>query len=235
MIRNILIVAFAIVTACGCESSVVGDSCEVSGNTNEDIVAQTGDEACEGGTCLFYRNEEGSFGSFCTDSCMSSGDCPNGMVCETLNLDPTGNTEELKDMCIPDEPVEPAGDDDDFTYGTAPEISEFRVWFGPDMDDPTCYIHHELTWDDAEGDLSGAMEYLDFVEADDPDVVVPYATTIEHQDTEHVVLTFKDPMEGSPLKPSTRYHVYVEMKDRGENMSNQLTQTGFVTPDASCE
>lgn len=235
MTRILLVSAFVLAVLSGCESTVVGDPCEVSGNTNDDIVAQTGVEACEGGTCLFYRNEEGSFGSFCTDSCMTASDCPHGMVCETLNLDPTGNTEDLKDMCIPEEPVEPAGDDDDMTWGTPPTISELRVWFGPDMDDPRCFIHHELTWDDEEGDLSGAMEYMDFVEADDPDVVVPFATTVEAEDTSHTVLTFKSLMEGTGLKPATRYHVYVEMKDRGENMSNQLTQTGFVTPDASCE
>ena len=235
MVRGILIYAFVLLSACGCETTVVGNSCEIAGGTNDDVVAQTGSEECEGGTCLFYRNDEGSFGSFCTDSCMSASDCPHGMVCETLNLDTTGNTEDLKDMCIPDEPAEPAGDDDDFTYGTAPEISEFRMWFGPDLELEGCFIHHELTWDDAEGDLSGAMEYLDFVEADDPEVVVPYATTIEREDTTHVVLTFRDPIEGSALKLSTRYHVYVEMKDRGNNMSNQLTQTGFVTPDANCE
>ncbi len=218
------------VLLCGC-ADVLGNSCTVPGVMNDEVATLQDADECDGGTCMYYEG----FGSFCTDSCAGDGDCPNGMECAVADMDPTPAGVSETSTCIPDEPIDPGDDDDSTPIGVPPEISELRLWGATDVDSGACIIHHEFVWHDDDGDLNGAIAYIEFVLVDDPEVIVYFSTTVEQVDTTDTTLHFLITHDGSNLGFATRYNVLVDIEDRAGNMSNQLAEGGYETPDANCD
>ncbi len=214
----------AVASAC---SNPIGDACEIGGVLNDPVASQT-TEACGDGMCLYYED----YGTFCTDSCASSSDCPHGYVCDVVDLDPTDMVDS-RSLCIPEEPV---GDDDDDTWeptGEPPVISDLSLWSGDE--DGACLIWHGYHWHDEDGDLNGAIGTIEFVDPDAPDVPIRYRANIEQLDAVDQDLRFQLSHDGSTLEYSKTYNVYVEIEDRAGNHSNQLAEGGYTTPSATCE
>lgn len=211
----------------GC-ANVIGNSCELPGAMNEEVAYLTGVDECDDSMCLYYEN----YGTFCTDDCVTTDDCPNGFVCETIDMLPTA-LEEWRSLCIPEEPI---GDDDDDSYepwGEAPVISELSVWSAPD--EVNCLIWHRFHWTDVDGDLNGAIGKIEFIDPADPDNPHKFNSNIEQLDTVETDLQFYFIIDGENLAYDTSYAVYVEIEDRAGNDSNQLAEGGFTTPSAACE
>jgi len=222
------------VAACGCKSTVVGEDCEVPGVMNDDVAQHYDAEECDGGTCLYYQDDAGIYGSFCTASCVADGDCPHGMVCATIDTDPTPSGERLESLCIPEEPVEPFGDDDDYTpSGSPPELANLELFH--ELSGADCIVRVEFDWHDEDADLNGADAYITFIEVDDLTNEIEFEGNVEHKDAVDIHLMFTIPVDGTTIQFSTRYHVYVTMEDVAGNESNQLSYSGYTTPDASCQ
>ena len=235
MVRSILTAwLFIVLSTCGCEGGVVGEDCEVPGVMNDDVAQHYDAEECDGGTCMYYQDEAGIYGSFCTDSCVADGDCPHGMQCATIDTDPTPSGERMESLCIPAEPVEPFGDDDDYVpSGSPPELSNLEL--SHELSGTSCVVLVDFDWHDEDGDLNGADAYMTFIEVDDQTNEIDFEGNVEHKDMVDIHLTFTLPIDGATLQFSTRYHVYVTMEDVAGNESNQLSYSGYTTPDASCE
>ncbi len=221
------LLGFVMLAGCG---DKIGESCTVGGVANDEVAYQAQSDECDGATCLFLDG----FGSFCTDDCAVDDDCPHGFECIPVDVIPTA-VEQLETLCVPEEPV---GDDDDSTappVGSPPEISELRIWDGPDPDSGQCLIRHEFVWHDDDGDLNGAQAWIEFRDPGGVDADIRFKSNIELLDTVDTTLTFQLVHDGSSLAYSTTYNVYVWIKDRANNKSNELAEGGYQTPSATCE
>ena len=197
---------------------------------NDSVAYQPQADECDGATCLYMDG----YGTFCTDGCASSDDCPHGYECIPVDVIPTA-VEQLEDLCVPEEPV--GDDDDDSTppVGSPPEISELHVWTAADPDSGACILWHEFHWHDEDGDLNGAQAWMEFRDPAGQDPDIRFRADIEQLDIEDTDLKFQGPIEDSELAWSTTYNVYVWIKDCANNKSNELAEGGFTIPDANCQ
>lgn len=211
----------------GCKS-LLGEPCTLDGVMNDEVSVEPRADQCDGYDCMYLEG----YGTFCTDSCIDDGDCPNGYECAEVDLQPSG-VEELRSVCIPDAPIDPGDDDDDTTpSGEAPVISELAITHN---DDPPCNIKVLCHWHDEDGDLNGADAYIEFVDPALPDKPNSFFTNIEQPDAVDADLIFLIGHDGDPLAYEFSYNVYLRLVDRAGNESNQLAQGAYVTPSSSCE
>jgi len=216
-----------LLVACG---DKIGESCTVGGVANDEVAHLPQADECDGATCLYLEG----FGSFCTEDCGADEDCPNGFECIPVDLRP-GHVEQLETLCVPEEPI---GDDDDSTappVGSPPEISELNIWHANDPELSACVIWHEFVWHDDDGDLNGAQAWIEFRDPAGVDDDIRFKSNIELVDTTDTTLRFQLTHDGSSLAYSTTYNVYVWIKDRANNKSNELAEGGYTTPSATCD
>lgn len=211
----------------GCKS-LLGEPCTLDGVMNDEVSVQPEAEECDGLDCMYLED----YGTFCTDNCIDTSDCPNGFECAQVDLLPSA-AEDLRSVCIPDTPIDPGDDDDDTTpVGEPPEISDLVINHALD---PPCNIKVRCHWHDEDGDLNGADAYIEFVDPAVPDKPHEFFTNIEQLDAVDADLIFLIEHDGDPLAYNFSYNVYLTLVDRAGNESNQLAQGGYTTPSASCE
>jgi len=225
--RAAVIAVLACASLVGCKS-LLGEPCTIDGVMNDEVAVLPQADECEGVDCMYLEG----YGTFCTDHCTGDGDCPHGFECAEVDLLPT-SAEQIESVCIPDTPIDD-GDDDDSTppVGEPPVISELVINHAMD---PPCNIKIHCHWHDEDGDLNGADAYITFVDPKLPDEPHEFFTNIEQVDAVDADLIFLIGHDGDPLQYDFSYNVYLTLRDRGGNDSNQLAQGNYVTPSSSCD